>query len=582
MPASLIEGNSLLAVDIGTVTTRAAYFDVVEGRYRHIASGQSASSAAAPWSDLTLGVRQAVLDLQSLLGRPLMDEDQRLILPSRPELGGVDSFAVTLSAGPPIRTIVVGLLSEVSLDSAQRLARTTYARVVESMGMNDRRSADEQVDAIVRLAPDLILVAGGTQNGASRSLQKMIETIGLACHVLPENKRPAVLYAGNKELADEARAALERLTSGLQVSPNIRPSLEVEDLDPARKDLAVLFSQIRNKQVGGVDDLATTAGGAPLPTSFAQGRVIRFLSTLSDKAILAVDLGASAATVLAGYRGETSTGVFPQFGLGESLAGLLRHTTLAEISQWLPVEIPDDTLRDYLYLKALHPGTLPATPEDLAIEQALARVNLILALRAARLDFPRVPARRGGLLPTFDPIIAAGSVFTAAPTPGQSLLMLLDALQPAGYANMLLDQGNLMPAMGAAAEFNPLLPVHVIEAGAFMPLAALVAPLSGAAQGSIILKAQLVSSDGSDISVEVKQGSLEVLSLPIGQTGELHLKMSGRTDAGFGAGRSYRVEAVNGSALGVVIDARGRPLRLDTDAVRRRELLNNWLGALGG
>jgi hypothetical protein len=33
MPASLIEGNSLLAVDIGTVTTRAAYFDVVEGRY---------------------------------------------------------------------------------------------------------------------------------------------------------------------------------------------------------------------------------------------------------------------------------------------------------------------------------------------------------------------------------------------------------------------------------------------------------------------------------------------------------------------------------------------------------------------
>jgi hypothetical protein len=160
--------------------------------------------------------------------------------------------------------------------------------------------------------------------------------------------------------------------------------------------------------------------------------------------------------------------------------------------------------------------------------------------------------------------------------------MLLDALQPVGYANMLLDQGNLLPAMGAAAEFNPLLPVHVIEAGAFMPLASLVAPLSGAAQGSIILKAQLVGSDGSDLSVEVKQGSLEVLPLPIGQTGELHLKMSGRTDAGFGAGRSYRVEAVNGSALGVVIDARGRPLRLDTDAVRRRELLNSWLGALGG
>jgi hypothetical protein len=582
MPASLIEGSSLLAVDIGTVTTRAAYFDVVEGRYRHIASGQSPSSAAAPWRDVALGIRQAILDLQSLLGRPLMDEDQRLIVPSQPELGGADSFVVTLSAGPPIKTVVVGLLSEVSLDSAQRLARTTYARVVEAIGMNDHRSADEQVDTIVRLAPDLILVAGGTQNGASRSLQKLIETIGLACYVLPQDKRPAVLYAGNKELAEEAKSALQPLTSGLQISPNIRPSLEVEDLDPARKDLAVLFSQIRQRQIGGVEDLAATAGGPPLPTSFAQGRVIRFLSTISDKGILAVDLGASATTVLAGYRGGTSTSVFPQFGLGEPLGGLQRHTTLAEISQWLPIDIPDDLLQDYIYLKALHPGSLPATPEDLAIEQALARVNLTLALRAARPDFPRIPARRGGHLPAFDPIIAAGSVFTAAPTPGQSLLMLLDALQPAGYANVLLDGGNLMPAMGAAAEFNPLLPVHVIEAGAFLPLAAVVAPLSGAAYGSVILKAQLVGSDGSDTSVEVKQGSLEVLPLPIGQTGELRLKMSGRTDAGLGAGRSYRVEAVNGSALGVVIDARGRPLRLDTDAMHRRELLNHWLGILGG
>jgi len=368
----------------------------------------------------------------------------------------------------------------------------------------------------------------------------------------------------------------------LLVSPNIRPSLEVEDLDPAKKDLALLFSEIRRKQIGGVEDLVASAGGAPLPTSFAQGRVIRFLSTISDKGILAVDVGASATTILAGYQGGLSTGVFPQFGLGESLGGLLRHTSLSEISQWLPIEISDDVVRDYLYLKALHSGTIPATAEDLAIEQALGRVVLRLALHAARPDFPRMPSRRGGLLPAFDPIIAAGSVFTAAPSPGQSLLMLLDALQPAGYTNVLLDQGNLMPAMGAAAESNPLLPVHVIEAGAFLPLASAITPLSGAAMGTVILKARLTGSDGNETNVEVKQGTIELLPLPIGQTGELRLQPVGRTDAGFGAGRGYRVESVNGSALGVVIDARGRPLRLDSDGGRRRELLLTWLGTLGG
>ena len=582
MPASLVEGNSLLAVDIGAVSTRAAYFDVVEGRYRHIASGQAGSTATAPWQDVALGIREAIADLQGLLGKPLLDDDGRLIMPSHAEFGGVDGFVASLSAGPAIKTLVVGLLSEVSLESAQRLARSTYSRVVETIGMNDRRAADQQVDLIARLSPELILIAGGTENGASRSLQNMIETIGLACYLLPEERRPAILYAGNKELAEDAKASLERLSSGMLLSPNIRPSLDLEDLEPARKDLAALYPQIRKKQVGGVQEMTVSAAGPPLPTAFAQGRIIRFLSTVSERGILGVDVGASATTILAGHQGNLSTSIFPQFGLGESLGGILRHTSLAEISQWLSIDISEDALRDYLYLKALHPGSIPATAEDLAIERALARSVLGLALRAARQDFPRLDAVRPGLLPVFDPIIAAGSVFTGAPRPGQSLLMLLDTLQPAGFCNLLLDQNNLMPAMGAAAELNPLLPVHVIEAGAFMPLASVVTPLSGAAAGSPILRVQLTGSDGSETKVEITQGSIEVLPLPTGRTAELRLQPVGRTNAGFGAGRGYRVEAVNGSALGVVIDARGRPLRLSDDPARRRELHQQWLQAVGG
>jgi hypothetical protein len=38
---------------------------------------------------------------------------------------------------------------------------------------------------------------------------------------------------------------------------------------------------------------------------------------------------------------------------------------------------------------------------------------------------------------------------------------------------------------------------------------------------------------------------------------------------------------VQGGALGVVIDARGRPLRLPSDAGRRMELFKKWLWTLG-
>ncbi len=108
MPISLVEGNSLLAVDVGATTTRAALFDVVEGIYRFIAAGQAPSTAEAPIMDVGMGVRAAIENIQAITGRTFLDADRRLVIPSQPDGSGVDSFAATLSAGPAIRTASVG------------------------------------------------------------------------------------------------------------------------------------------------------------------------------------------------------------------------------------------------------------------------------------------------------------------------------------------------------------------------------------------------------------------------------------------------------------------------------------------
>ena len=132
MPGSLVDADSLLAVDVGTVTTRAALFDVVEGYYRFVASGQSPSTAAAPFKDISESVHHALENLQQITGRKFLGEDQRLIIPSD-DGKGVDVFAATFSAGPALKTVVVGLLNDVSLESAQRLARTAYVLVVDTI-----------------------------------------------------------------------------------------------------------------------------------------------------------------------------------------------------------------------------------------------------------------------------------------------------------------------------------------------------------------------------------------------------------------------------------------------------------------
>jgi len=572
-----------MAVDVGATTTRATLFDVVEGYYRFIASGQAATTAIAPFKNVGEGVHQAIENLEAITGRTLLDANLRLIIPSQGG-SGVDTFAATISAGPAIKTVVVGLLADVSFESAQRLARTTYTRVVETIGMNDRRKPEEQIDNILRLRPDLILVAGGTDGGATRSMQRILETIGLACYLLPPDKRPALLFAGNQALAPEVKASFKTLTASLSIGANLRPTLETEDLLPAQRSLADLYAHIRMSQIGGVEELGAWASGNLMPTAYAQGRIIRFLSQVYDprKGILGVDIGASAATVAASFSGELTLGVYPQLGLGEGLSGLLEYTSLEDILRWLPLDIPADVVQDYLYQKSLYPASIPATVEDLALEQALARQTLYLAMNAASKDFSRRAQRLApGMTPYFEPILAGGSAITHAPTRGQSLLILLDAIQPVGVTTLILDQNNLLPALGAAANLNAILPIQVLESGAFLGLATVVAPLSSSRPGTPVLRAQLVYENGNESRLEVKQGALEILPLPIGQSARLDLQPLRHADVGFGPGRGGRI-TVSGTVMGVIVDGRGRPLSFPADHALRRELLKKWLWMVGG
>ena len=583
MPSSLIDADSVMAVDVGSCTTRATLFDVVEGSYRFIAIGQSPTTAAAPFMDVGEGVVRAIENLQETTGRKFLSSDRSLIIPSQDGVG-IDTFVATISAGPAIKTVIVGLLNDVSLQSVNRLARSTYARIVERIGVNDRRKPEGQIDSILRLEPDLILIAGGTNDGATKSVQKIIDIIGLACYLMPPESRPSVLYAGNQAMSDEVTESLSTLTPLLHISPNIRPSLDVDDLQPASRELADLNIQIRRSKLGGVEELYSWSGGNLLPTAYAQGRLIRFMSQAykSNKGILGVDIGASATTIAAGFHGELTLGVYPQFGLGEHLPGLLRYTSLDDILRWLPLEIPANYVQDYLYQKSTYPDSMPATIEDMAIEQAITRQVLRLAIVTANKDIPaNVHRPSSGGLPYFELILVGGSAITNASTIGQGLLMVLDGIQPVGTTTIILDQNHLLPGIGAAAEINPTLPVQILESGAFMGLASVVTPVSNARIGTPILSGRLVTKNGTETKFEINQGTLDVLALPSGQTGQLFLEPLHRTDVGFGPGRSGDIQ-VSGTQVGVVIDARGRPLQLSNENGRRREMLKKWIWTLGG
>lgn len=574
MTTSIVEAETILAIDLGSTNTRALLFDVVEGQYRFIGCGLAPSTANAPFRDIGIGFQNAVMDLQNTLGRTLID-DGALVMPSAPDGSGIDRLFVTYTAGPELRIITAGLLADVSLQSAQRLAATVSSKIAESIGLTDRRRTETQIDAILHARPDLIIFSGGADQGASRSVAKLAELLLMVCRVLPQEQRPHILFAGNQMLAKKIQDVFSRWTT-VHIAPNVRPSIDTEDLSPAQEILAELVTGFRSNQIGGMSLLAAQCSAQPLPASHALGRLVKFLSKAYDpaKGVLGIDIGSANTLVAAGKGGNLNLSA-AAYGIGSSINRLLDAGALEEIELWLPFAMPPQVIRDYLWQKHLFPGSLPYSTEALAIEQAAARVVLRLAMEQARASQPEFGV-------SFEPILVGGSILSNAPTPGQALLMMLDGLQPAGVSTVILDKYSLLPALGAIAGNNPLLPVQVLESSAFLNLGAIVCPLSNARFGTPILRVRLEYEKGSETQLEIRQGSLNMLPLQNGQPATLHLEPLRRTVIDPAGSSGVNSIKVIGGLCGAVIDARGRPLSLPTEDTHRHELLNKWKQALSG
>jgi len=581
--SAFIEAETLLAIDVGSVNTRASLFDIVDGRYRLVATGRAGSTAGGPLFDVSEGVRQALGQVQSVTGRRLVDESESLIMPASGGGAGVDVFVASASAGPRARTLLVGLMPGVSLESARRMAASCYLEVVGELGLLDRRGDDERLDLIVRARPDLVLLVGGTDGGATEAVERMASIVGLGLSLVAGTERPRVVYAGNQRLA---AVIAERLGSAAEVTvaPNVRPSLEAEEIGSVRHSLSEAVQLVRNSRISGLEELRQWSGGHLMNTADGFGRVIRYLSHVYDsgKGVLGIDLGASQTTIAAGFAGDLRLHVRTDLGLGAAVTGVLRQGSAAEIARWLPIPVPEPRIRDYVFNKALHPGIIPVQMEELHMEFALAREVLRLALASARVDWPAGrDLRTSPRLPPMEPIVASGGVLSRAPRPGYAALAILDALQPVGVVSLILDPHSLTPVLGVAGELVPMATVQALDSGSFVSLGTVVSPVGFGRPGRPVLRLRLDRERGEAAEGVVRYGQLAVLPLRQGEFGKLTLRPERGFDVGFGAPGKAGAVRVSGGAVGVIFDARGRPLELTRDGGRWRDLVQKWLWDIG-
>ncbi|GAB4428381.1 MAG: glutamate mutase L [Anaerolineae bacterium] len=570
--------NSILVADLGSVHTRLALFDLVEGEYRLIASARARTTAEPPLGKVSLGVERAAQRMSELIGRQLLDESSEdLFLMPESEGHGVDAFLVTGSAGRPMRVFLVGLTPEISLASGQRVLAGSFVTITGTLCPDDLRSESEQLNALLTSDSDLILIVGGTDGGADDILLAQLRKVARALSLIRRGKMPVVLYAGNQALRAHVKALLTPYTT-VFIARNVRPSLRQEQLFPAQIELALVYDDYRTRSPGGFAEVGRYSQVGVVPTVQGTISAIRYLSTLPrpGRGPLCLDIGSANSVLVSATRGDPHYVVRTDLGVGHSFPGALEAITPAQLRRWLPSTMSDEALWDYAYNKQLRPATIPATLDDLLIEQALAREIGRTLVEAAR---PIWKTNLGQLLPPFNPIIGAGAILAEAPHPGVSAMLLLDALQPVGVVDLHLDPHQALAALGVAAYLKPIVTVQALETGALVNLGAAFCPLGRVRAGRPAMRVE-IRQPGESILRHVVRGG-EFWLAPVAPGTRVEVTVSLARGLSLNGRRRLKRRLVAGAA-GLIFDARGRPLAMPRPQERARVLMEWLKAAMGG
>jgi hypothetical protein len=618
---------SILVADCGSSVTRVSLLERVETGYGFVAHAFAPTTDLPPWSDLSVGVRYAIEQISQTSKRALLDDNGDLIIP---EVGGqgTDLFVLTCSAGQPLQVVLAGLVSQISIAALEQAAASSYVKILDVIARDQiEREHEEQprdvvmtdglmarwrsqepqvvetskpltdedkIDIIRQHRPDVVWVAGGTDGGSRGPVCDLVEMVALACTLVDSSSKPAIFYAGNAELRSEIVDLIGEEIE-LQVVDNVRPSLDTENLAAAQAAVQSAYVQRKVQRLPGIGNLIGWSGAPVIPTAQALGYLAMYLERLyeSGKGVLCADVGSSNTVIATSFpdvkpsrngasendrSGRQTLHVATDLGVGYGAPALLERVGMSALARWLPFEPEPGEVEQILLNKGLRPMTIPQDRRELLIEQAAAREALRLVLSQARQYWHRsiehAPRR---LMPLLDPIIATGGILIHAPRPSQVVLMLLDAVEPVGVTTLVLDHHNVASALGAVAVTQPIAAVEALDAGALQRLGTVVAPVGRARSGEVVLRAKMAFERGGELEIEVKAGGIEVVPLAIGEKATVEFKLR----RGFHLGRTGRTVEVSGGSVGLIIDARGRPLRLPANLERCHQLMQQWLWEMG-
>jgi hypothetical protein len=408
-----------------------------------------------------------------------------------------------VALGRPLRLALLYGGEEASRRAVVQLALASGAAIVARVRATDPRSFVEAAQALRDARPDVVVIHGGAKD--QDALAELLEALRLGCGV--QRPMPRVFGLVDTGAADAFRLRAEpfefvNFATAAEMVEALRDLRRADDEDIVLRDVLI---------EDGARALATTNGSSALAVDVTER---------------------STSLVLARQDGRVEAAHLVPLGLGMGADHVVMRASLDNVRRWLPSAIDAPTLLERVFNRPRGDGERATTEAGVLLEMALAREAIAHALRDvadAGLDIAAMRSARA--------ILITGRV-ASLPTSGQSLLVLVDGLEPAAVATVFRE-----PDDGRAERIAIVVPVT---------------PRRSA-------KIRIVRASGRSVA-QVAPGSFGLVA--IGADVEVAVDGAGIR----GHGRS--------GELGVLIDARGRPLVLPEHDGERIPAVARWHAAL--
>ncbi|MBN1754713.1 glutamate mutase L [bacterium] len=589
----------ILATDCGSTTTKAILIELKDGEYRLVVRGEAPTTVEAPFEDVTMGVLNAVGEVEELTGKTLIDENQQIIRPANGNVG-CDIYISTSSAGGGLQMMCAGVVREMTAESAERAALGAGAIVMDVIATNDNRMAHEKIERIRQLRPDMILLSGGIDGGTITHVVELAEVISAADPKprLGIGYKLPVIYAGNIDAREAVSNSLAGKTS-LDTVENLRPVLEQENLRPAREKIHDLFMEHVMAQAPGYKKLMKWCDAPIMPTPGAVGLIMKTISDLENIEIVGVDIGGATTDIFSVFQNTFNRTVSANLGMSYSVSNVFAETGLENVMRWVPFHLDERDLRNRVKNKMVRPTTIPQSLEELVFEQGIAREALRLAfiqhksfattlkgvqrLRTLADTFSQAQSDTMVNMMTLNMLVGSGGVLSHAPRRNQAAIMLIDAFQPEGITDLAVDSIFMMPQLGVLTDIHAKAATEVFNKDCLIHLGTCIAPVGGSnkdrTEGNEIMKYNLQLPGGKNEEGTLKFGEIKRIPLGVGETAEAAFEPGRKFDLGNGAGNKME-SLIKGGVVGIILDGRGRPMQLPLDDSERIRKLSEWLTSL--